>query len=479
MKKTNISISILFATSLLISSCGDSKKKETKTEIKTTQVEIPKWENRMSTVGDTREMAKMYETYLSISDEIKANPKDYASRLKMADLFIVEARATGNYGHYYPAAVKMIDGVLADNPTSKDDLFRAYTSKAVILLSLHKFSKAKEMGEKALALNPYNSRVYGILADANVELGNYGEAIVMADSMVAKRPDLRSYSRVSYMRELHGDIAGAKKAMEMAVKAGYPGHEETSWSQVTLGHLYENYGDLESAEKLYQLALQERENYPFALSGLASVHLRKKNYDSSITLLKEAIKIRPEPAFYEDLAYVNMCKADKEAFEATKKDAFVALRGLSEDDHKDEDGTVHTHENGEGAHSHDDSAAKDNEHGHSHETGLEMAKLYLKLTDDYEEALHHILHEYSIRPKNIEVNEVLAEVYYRSGKYDLAEEHFNTAMATNIKDPELLLLGGLIHAKTGDKAKAKSLIAESMELNPYQTSKMVSEAKAI
>lgn len=480
MKKLKYTLAAILSITLTLSSCDSAEKKETKVEKKQSSINIPEWENRKSNVGDINEISKMYETYLSISDQIKANPKDYAARLKMADLFIVEARATGNYNHYYPAAVSMIDGVLEENPSNKDDLFRAYTSKAVILLSLHKFVEAKEMGEKALLLNPNNSRVYGILTDANLELGNYDKAVEMADSMVAKRPDLRSYSRVSYLREVYGDVEGAKEAMELAVKAGYPGHEETSWAQVTLGNLYESYGDLNSAEQLYQLALQERKNYPFAISGLASVEMKRENYDSSLAKINRAIELRPEPAFYEDLAQINYQKGDEAAFKASKEKAFAMLKGLSGEEKNhghshNEDHDDHHHDKGD-SHSHD---TEQSEHGHSHETGLEMANLYLKFTDENDEALHNALHEYSIRPNNIEVNTALAKAYYNTEKYKLALEHFNKAMITNSKNPDLLLTGGLIHMKTGNPEKGKMLIEESMKLNPYQKSDYVTQAKAM
>jgi hypothetical protein len=38
--------------------------------------------------------------------------------------------------------------------------------------------------------------------DGNVEMGNYDSAVAFADKMVALRPDLTSYSRVSYLREI-------------------------------------------------------------------------------------------------------------------------------------------------------------------------------------------------------------------------------------------------------------------------------------
>ena len=73
---------------------------------------------------------------------------------------------------------------------------------------------------KHSSVNPYNAYVYGLLVDGNVEMGNYDTAVSYADKMVSVRPDLTSYSRVSYLREIFGDYAGSIKAMQMAVEAG-------------------------------------------------------------------------------------------------------------------------------------------------------------------------------------------------------------------------------------------------------------------
>ena len=47
------------------------------------------------------------------------------------------------------------------------------------------------------------------LVDAAVELGRYGEAERLAQEMVDRKPDLAALARVSYLRELRGDRAGA------------------------------------------------------------------------------------------------------------------------------------------------------------------------------------------------------------------------------------------------------------------------------
>ena len=143
--------------------------------------------------------------------------------------------------------------------------------------------------------------MYGLLCDANVELGRYAEAVRMADKMNQVRPDLRSYSRVSYLREIHGDLPGAIEAMQMAVQAGYVGLEQTEWARVMLGHLYETTGDLDQAEQAYRMALAARPHYAYALAGLGRVEQARQNYPAAIDYLKQARSTVKDYAFADEL----------------------------------------------------------------------------------------------------------------------------------------------------------------------------------
>lgn len=75
--------------------------------------------------------------------------------------------------------------------------------------------------------------------------------------MINIRPDLGSYSRVSYVRELKGDIQGAIDAMKSAVTAGSPVTENTAWCRIQLGNLFYNKGDVETSEKIFQFVVKD------------------------------------------------------------------------------------------------------------------------------------------------------------------------------------------------------------------------------
>lgn len=171
-------------------------------------------------------------------------------------------------------------------------------------MSQHQFSEARELAEKARQLNPNNAYVYGVLVDANVELGNYEEAVAMSDKMQQLKPLLESYSRASYLREIYGQYPSSIEAMKLAVVAGLPGSEPQCWSKNILGQLYETTGQLANAEQQYKEILAMRPSYAFALGGLARVHKARKEYDKALVMLEKASAIMPEFSFHEEMAEI-------------------------------------------------------------------------------------------------------------------------------------------------------------------------------
>ena len=78
----------------------------------------------------------------------------------------------------------------------------ANLTKASVMLTLHQFHDAEIIGKWAVKKYPYSAAAYGVLVDSYVELGKYEMAVEMCDKMLKIKPDLRSYSRASYLREI-------------------------------------------------------------------------------------------------------------------------------------------------------------------------------------------------------------------------------------------------------------------------------------
>ncbi|MEM7372372.1 MAG: tetratricopeptide repeat protein [Bacteroidota bacterium] len=376
------------------------------------QMSFPELLPRNPALGSVEEQVKMSDIYADLTRKIQQDPADHRSRIQLAQLFMLEARVTGEHGHYYPASLTVLDELLANDPP-QDAQFGALSLKASVYLSLHRFEEAKKLAEEAVKLNSYNSLIYGSLVDANVELGDYETAIQMADKMVAIRPDLRSYSRVSYLREIHGDMEGAIEAMQMAVGAGYPGYEETAWCRLTLGELIEQSGDLTAAREQYEQILAERPNYPFAMAALARIDAEEGMLEAAENRVKQAIAIIPEFSFYEQLAEIYRTTAREEEAEATIQSI---LEMLADDEAK------------------------------GHKMGLEYANVYLNLKGDPQTALEYAKKEYTLRPENIDVNKVLAEIYWSMGESKMAKAHLIVANRTGSQHPHLQQLNNRIQS---------------------------------
>ena len=232
--------------------------------------------------------------------KLRTNPDDQKSRLLLAEAYMQEGRITGNHPYYDTAAGALLSQVLAADPQN----FEALCCQASLSLTQHHFAQGLALAQQAQALNPQSGYVYGLLTDAHVELGHYDEAVRMADRMNQVRPDLTAYARVSYLREIFGDVPGAIDAMSKAVQAGYNGLEQTEWSRVALGHLYEVSGRLPQANGYYQQALAMRPNYAYALAGLARVAAARQDYPTAIRYLTRARATVQDYAFTDELVDV-------------------------------------------------------------------------------------------------------------------------------------------------------------------------------
>lgn len=367
------------------------------------QVTLPVLLDRNPAIGSAEEQERYQQTYMTLMNRLWKTPEEVDARLRMVQLYMLEARATGEHGYYYPAALQVLNEINTLKPTQAET-FQALSLKASVQLSLHNFRQALETANQAVALNPHNAQIYGALIDAHVELGEYDKAVEMADKMISIRPDLRSYSRISYLREIHGKVEGALEAMRMAVAAAYPGYEESAWCRLTLGNLYKTYGDLQNAEFQYKTILMERPGYPFATAALAELEQEKGNYEAAEKLLKEACAVIPEVGFYQQLASLYLeTGRDEEAMQIREQ----VLEMLADDE------------------------------AHGHKMSMEYAAVYRDLFGNYEKALEYAMLEYAVRPENIQVNRLLASIYLKMDKPEVARTHLEKASRTDSKDPEL------------------------------------------
>lgn len=405
----------------------------------------PQLQERSGALAKEQEWINVQNRVDKLFEKLKDKPKDTRTLLLLAKEYIQEGHTTGNASYYNKSALEFIDAALAAEPRNLD----AICYKSMVYLSQHRFEEGREVAMKGLSLNPYNSFIYGLLVDANVELGDYDKAVEMSDKMNSIRPDLRSYSRVSYLREIYGDVPGAIEAMEMAVNAGMPGADDTAWSRMVLGHLFEDSNQPEAAMEQYQLALAEKPNYPFALAGVGRMLRYKKDYPTAIKYMEGAKAIMSDGTFFEELIDLYRLNNEPRQSETLLNNTLNALLA--------------------------DNITANKNKNEGHYSDREIAMLYLK-KGDWEKALTHARAEYERRPQNIDAAETYAWALYKNGNLKAAAPLLPTVMRTGSKNPERLVRMGLVYFANGETDKGESMIKEGLAAKPYMDETLVEEA---
>jgi tetratricopeptide (TPR) repeat protein len=353
-------------------------------------------------------------------------PHDPAVATSAAFAALQRARETGDPSHYAQAE-QAFNRALQDDP---NDL-NAIVGSGSLALSRHQFAHALQLGERAQALNPNAAPVYGVIGDAEIELGRYDEAVATVQRMVDLRPDLASYSRVSYLRELYGDLDGAIEAMAAAVSAGAGTAENTEYVRVQLGNLYFGTGDLDAAERTYQLSLAHLPDYHFALAGLARVQAARGDLNGAVDLYARAAARLPLPELVIGLG--ESLEAAGRPDEAADQYALVgamqqlfAANGVRND--------------------------------------LELAAFFAD-HGDADEAVTLALAGYAERP-TVFAADTVAWALHRAGRSAEALPYVKEALRLGTQNSRLLYHAGVIEAAAGQIDLARQHLEQALALNP-------------
>ena len=209
-----------------------------------------------------------------------------------------EARVgrTGNPS-YYVDAERALRSALELEPRN----VLATTALGALTLSRHRFAEALPIGRRAVKLAPDTARGYGVVGDALLELGRYEAAFAAFNQMVSLKPSVGSYARVSYARELLGDVRGAEQAMLLARDAAVGSPTALAWTHLQLGKLRWSQGDIVGAEREYRSALAVIPGYADAFDTLAKVEAARGNLERAISLERRAAEVLPEPDHFFNL----------------------------------------------------------------------------------------------------------------------------------------------------------------------------------
>ena len=395
-------------------------------------VAFPRLNGTAPAVGVLAEAARQRQlgaTDLAVSDAASATrdaPDSPEAYTRLGFALLDQARVTTDPSAYGRAETAFDRALTldADDPA-------ALIGLGSLALARHEFADALDIGERVRTLAPEIVITDGVIGDAQIELGRYDEAVDTIQHMVDARPDLASYSRVAYLRELHGDLDGAIEAMELALAAGGPTVENTEYVRVQLGHLQLAAGRPDLAERLYRASIARLPGYVHAIGGLARVAIGRGDLDEAIELLTDATRRQPLPELVVLLG--ETLEADGRPDEALAQydlaeamQRLYAANGVTID--------------------------------------LELAA-FTAAHGDPSEAVELARHAYEQRP-TIHAADTLAWALHRFGEDREADRYAREALRLGSRDARILYHSGAIAVAVGDTARARELLTQSLAGNP-------------
>lgn len=366
--------------------------------------------------------------------EIPNDWKDYAS-LGLA--YVQEARVTQD-PTYYPKAEGVLDRSMRLQPHRNEG---ALVGLAALAAARHDFAGALSYGERAKGVDPYDANVYGVIGDAQNELGDYPEAFATFQKMVDTLPGLSSYARVSYARELQGDVAGALSSMERARQvAGSPA--DVAWASYQVGDLYFNSGRIDQAEAAYRYGSEAAATYVPNFAGLAKVAWARGDLQDAIHRYTEVTQRYPSPEYVIALGDLYRLTGDREnaqrQFDLVRAEAkLFRANGVNVDL---------------------ELALFDSDHGDP-AAGLQAARA-----------------EWG-RRHSILVADARAWALYANGEYRAAAGFEHKAMKLGTQNALFFFHAGMIQLRLGHRDVARTFLQQAVAINPHFSIQHAGEAR--
>jgi tetratricopeptide (TPR) repeat protein len=362
----------------------------------------------------------------SLQARLAEQPDDWRSLASLGLAYVQEARITADPS-YYPKA----EGVLQQSLDLDDEQnFQALIGMGALALARHDFAAGLEWGRRAAEVNPDTAAVYGVMGDALVELGRYDEAFSTVQTMVDTTPDLSSYARAAYARELQGDVDGAERIMQLALQAA-PTLVDSAWVLNQLGDLAFNRGDLAEAGEHYGRALAADPAFVPPAAGVARVDAAQGRYDRAIEEYVDVVARYPSPEYV--IALVDLYTVTGQTQEADRQiDLLHAEEQLFEANGVNVD--------------------------------LEVALFSADHGVDLADGLRDARSEWS-RRQSIQVADALAWQLHANGRDQEALEYANRALALGTRNAAFHYHRGVIEEALGRHDAARADLAAALDIN--------------
>lgn len=359
--------------------------------------------------------------------QLSANPNDYRAWASLGLAYVEQARITAD-PTYYPRAQGALDRSLGIDEENNDV---GLAAMGALANARHEFADAADWARRSQEVNPEGSTSYGVLTDALTQLGDYDGATAAIQAMLDLRPGIPSFTRASYNLELHGNVDGARSALDQALDQAFDA-SDIAFCRVYLGNLAFSQGDLDGAAEEYADGLRQVPDDPGLLLGQARVAAARGEQDEALAGYARVVAARPLPDSLVE--YGNY------------------LRSLGRDDEADvQFGLFDTTQQIFRANGVQDS----------------LTVAYVAADrGDAEAAVDAAEEEYRQR-QNVDAADALGWALHVAGRDDEALPYAEQALAQGARNALFRYHLGLIQESLGQPDQARSSLGLALEINPH------------
>jgi tetratricopeptide (TPR) repeat protein len=244
----------------------------------------------------------------SLESRLEAAPDDWKASAALGIAYVQRARITADPSTY-PLAQVVLARSLKLRPTGNAE---ALLGLGTLAAARHHFAAALGWGRRAVKAAPFDADVYGLVGDAQLELGRYGAAFGSFQRMIDIRPNLASYARVSYALELRGNVDAAIAAMRAAYDVA-AGPADVAWAAAHIAKIHFGAGQTRKAEKWFRRARAADPGSMDAEAGLALIAWASGDLEGAIAGYERLAARYPSPDHVAVLGDLCAAAGDRKA----------------------------------------------------------------------------------------------------------------------------------------------------------------------
>lgn len=361
--------------------------------------------------------------------QIQKEPKSATGYNDLVKALIRRKRETGD-PQYVARAERAVDDSLRVEPEN----FEGLKGRVLVLSARREDKAALELAQKLHKRIPDDVAVWGMIADASTELGDYTQAEDAVQWMLRlRRGNFPGMIRGARLRVAFGDAEGALDWLTSVFKLTNAAEvEERAWLLTQIARVRLNTGKVELADQILTQALTIFPEYYLALDAFAETRSAEAKYADAVDLLRRAQKAAPQTRRLFALA--------------------AALK-----------------QNGDMAHAGETFAAFEREASakvdQADNANRELIFYYADQAHKPAEALRVAKVEMG-RRQDIATLDAYAWALFSAGQYSEARVQLDKALKVGVRDPELFAHAAKIAAKLDDKTAQAKFEKQERELRP-------------